>query len=66
MLSWVRHVAYTREVRSAYKILVENLKGKDHFGDVGVDVRSNNKMDLREKECKDVNWTCLAHDRHQQ
>jgi hypothetical protein len=34
-----------REMRNAYKILLENLKGRDHLGDLGVD-GDNGNMDL--------------------
>jgi hypothetical protein len=36
---WAGHVARMREMRNAYKILVENLKERDHTKDLGVDGR---------------------------
>jgi hypothetical protein len=36
---WAGHVARMGEIRNAYKVLVENLKGRDHSEDVGIDGR---------------------------
>jgi hypothetical protein len=36
-MRWARHVARMGEMRNAYKILVEILKGKAHAEDLGVD-----------------------------
>jgi hypothetical protein len=33
------HVARMREMRSAYKILIKNLKRRDHLEDLGVDMK---------------------------
>jgi hypothetical protein len=33
------HIDHMGELRSAYKILVENLKGRDHSEDLGIDGR---------------------------
>jgi hypothetical protein len=35
----VGHVVHTGEMRNAYKILVENLKGRDHSEDLSIDVK---------------------------
>jgi hypothetical protein len=35
----VGHVACLGEVRNAYKILLESLKGRDHSEDTGIDRR---------------------------
>jgi hypothetical protein len=32
---WTRHVAHILEMRNAYKILLENPKGRDYLGDLG-------------------------------
>jgi hypothetical protein len=36
---WVGHVARMGDVRNAKKNWLENLKGRDHSKDLGVDVR---------------------------
>jgi hypothetical protein len=36
-MKWVEHVARMGEMRNAYNIFVENLKGRDHSEDIGVD-----------------------------
>jgi hypothetical protein len=38
----------------------ETLKGKDHLGDLGIDVRINIKVDLKEIWWEDVDWIHLA------
>jgi hypothetical protein len=52
-------------MRNAYKILVENLKGRDHSKDQVVDVWKMLRVDLREIECDVLDRTNLAHDRGQ-
>jgi hypothetical protein len=42
------HVASVGEMRNAYKILVTNLKGRDHMEDFGVDGKVILKWILRE------------------
>jgi hypothetical protein len=37
MMRWEMHVARMGEVRNAYNILSEKLKGRDHTEDLGVD-----------------------------
>jgi hypothetical protein len=34
---WVGHVAHLGEMRNAYKILSDSLKGRDHLEDLGMD-----------------------------
>jgi hypothetical protein len=36
-MRWVRHAVYMGEIRNPYKILVGNLKGRDHSEDLGID-----------------------------
>jgi hypothetical protein len=36
-LRWEGHVACMDDMRKAYKILLENLKGRDHLEDTGID-----------------------------
>jgi hypothetical protein len=38
-MGWAGHVALMVEMRNASNILVENLKGRDHLEDLGVDGR---------------------------
>jgi hypothetical protein len=35
----VEHIACLGEMANAYKILLENLKGRDHLEDLGIDGR---------------------------
>jgi hypothetical protein len=41
-------------MRNACKILVGNLKGQDHLGDLGIDGK-NTEMDLKEIGCEGLN-----------
>jgi hypothetical protein len=43
-----------------------NLKGRDHFEDLGGGWEVNITVDLREMWWEDVDWTHLAQDRDQQ
>jgi hypothetical protein len=36
-MSWVGHVG--SEIRNSYKTVARNLKGREHLGDLGVDVK---------------------------
>jgi hypothetical protein len=36
-MRWMGHVACAGEMRYAYRILVENLKGRPHLEDLGID-----------------------------
>jgi hypothetical protein len=36
---WAKHVARMGEMRNAYNIFLENVKGKDHSEDIGLDER---------------------------
>jgi hypothetical protein len=47
------------EMRNAYSILVENLKGKDHLEDIGIYGRIIT-MDPRETGWEDVDWMHLT------
>jgi hypothetical protein len=39
-IRWVGHVTHRGEMRNAYKILVTNLKGRDHLGDISINGRT--------------------------
>jgi hypothetical protein len=45
-MKWARNIARIDEMRNAYTILVEDLNGRDHSEDLGVDVRLILKFDL--------------------
>jgi hypothetical protein len=47
------------------KFWSENLKGRDHAEDLGVDGRINIRMDLREIGWEGVDWMHLDQDRGQ-
>jgi hypothetical protein len=44
---------------------LENLNGRDHLGDQGVDEMVNIKMDLTDIGCEDRNWIHPSQDRVQ-
>jgi hypothetical protein len=51
----IRYVAIIGEMRNAYKILFENLKGRDYLGDLGVHGRIISKWTL--KKYRMMMWT---------
>jgi hypothetical protein len=53
------------EIRNAYKILPENLKGIDHSEDLGVDERTISEMGVCEVGWERVGWIHAAQDRDQ-
>jgi hypothetical protein len=44
---WTVHVVCLRELRNAYRILAENLEGRDYLEDMGADGRIILKWILR-------------------
>jgi hypothetical protein len=46
----VEHVTRMREIRNTYKILAEDLKGRDHTEDLGVDEK-NGSLRNRVRRC---------------
>jgi len=38
-MRWVGHIARMRKSRGVYRVLVENLRERDYFEDLGVDGR---------------------------
>jgi hypothetical protein len=48
-----------------WKTWSENLKGRDHAEDIGVDGRDNIRMDLGEIRLEDEDWLSLAQVRKQ-
>jgi hypothetical protein len=53
------HAACIVGMRNAYKILVGKSEGKKSLGRREED---NTKMDLKEIECDDEDWNCVAQD----
>jgi hypothetical protein len=49
-------------VVNTHKIVIRNLKGRGHLGDIGVDERIMLKWILNKEVC-DVDWIHLAQDR---
>jgi hypothetical protein len=54
-----RHEANTGEISSTYRILVENLKGRDNSEGLGVDGSAILRI-LKEIGCEGVGWIHLA------
>jgi hypothetical protein len=48
-----------QEVKNSYKILVENLKERDHLGGPDVDSVDSTKMNLQEIQCKGAGLKCF-------
>jgi hypothetical protein len=66
-MRWAEHVAGMGESRGVYRVLVGNLRERDHLGDPGVDGRIIYncilRWDLHEVGCGDMDWIELAQDR---
>jgi hypothetical protein len=45
-MSWARHVTFLKEIRSAYRVLVEKPEGKKSLGRHRCEMEYNIKMDL--------------------
>jgi hypothetical protein len=43
---WMGHVACMTRIRNTYRILAENLKERDHLGDISIDRRIILKWNL--------------------
>jgi hypothetical protein len=48
-----------------HKNLLENLKGRDRFGDIVIDGRMTLNNIFKEARCEGVDWIHLAQDRVQ-
>jgi hypothetical protein len=57
-MRWAGHVAHTREMRNAYKILVGKSEGKNHSEDLGIDGRTGLEL-IREIGWEVVDWIHL-------
>jgi hypothetical protein len=51
-MKWAGHIVHMGERRGAYRVLMGNLRERDHFEDTVIDWEDNIKMDLQE-----VGWT---------
>jgi hypothetical protein len=60
-----RHINNFFFFGNAYKILLRNLKGRDHLEDPGTDKKINIRMDLKEIVWVGVDWMHLAQHRDQ-
>jgi hypothetical protein len=63
IMRWAGHVARMGERRVEYRVLVGNLRKRDHFERPRRRWEDNIKMDIREVGFRDVNWIQLAQDR---
>jgi hypothetical protein len=64
-MRWAGHVAYMREKRNAYKILVGKPEGKKPLGRPKCRWEDNVNMDLRETGWGGMDWIDLVRDRDQ-
>jgi hypothetical protein len=64
-MRWAEQVVRMVEIRNTYKLLSENLKGRDHSEDLGVGGKILLQIVLREIRWKVVDWIHLAQDRDQ-
>jgi len=61
-IRWTGHVERIGERRGVYRVLVGKSEGKRPLGRLGRRWE-NNKMDLQEVGCGDMDWIDLAKDR---
>jgi hypothetical protein len=54
-MRWEGHVTSTQEVRSAYNMMIRNLKGRSYWEDLTADRRIILKCTLQSQECHGVN-----------
>jgi hypothetical protein len=64
-MRWVGHVAHMGEMRNMYRILVIKHEGKKPLRKLRRRWEDNIRMDLRERECKGVDWMYPDQDRDQ-
>jgi hypothetical protein len=65
MMRWPVHVAHMGEIRNAYKILVGNLKGRDHSEDLGVEATIILEWMLMGIGWKVMVWIYVVQDKNQ-
>ena len=63
VMRWARHVARMGERRGAYRVLVGKPEGKRPLRRPRRRWDVNNKIDLQEVGCGDMDWIELARDR---
>ena len=61
-MRWVGHVTRMGEGKGVYRVLVGKPGGKTPMGRTRRRWENNIKMDLREVECRGMDWTELAQD----
>jgi hypothetical protein len=61
-MRWEGHVAHVGEMRSATKVWSENLKGRDHSEDLGINGRL--MLEWTVGTWEDVNWMHLTQNRY--
>jgi hypothetical protein len=57
-MRWAGHVVHMGDTKNAYKILVKNIKGRCHLGDIGWE--DNIKTYFKEMWCNGVDWVHAA------
>jgi hypothetical protein len=62
-MRWVWHIARVRERGGVHSVLEGKLEGKRPLGRPRRRWDDNNKMDLQEEGCGDVDWIELAQGR---
>jgi len=62
-MRWAGHVAYKRERRGVYRVLVGKREGKRPLGRPRHRWEENIKTDLQEVGCGCMDWTEVAQDR---
>jgi len=62
-MRWAWHVVRTGERRGVYRVMVVNLRWKDHLDD-GRTREDNIKMDLQEVGCGHMDWIELGQERN--
>jgi len=63
-MGWAGHVAFMRERRGVYRVLVGKPEGKKPLGRPRRRWEDNIKMDLQEVGCGCMDWIELAQDRN--
>jgi hypothetical protein len=62
-MRWTGHVARIGKGRDVYRVLMGKPEGKRPLGKPRRRWEDNNKMDIQEVGCGDMNWIELAQDR---
>jgi len=62
-MRWAGHVAHMGESRDVYRFLVRKPEGRRPFGRARRRWEDNNRINLEEVGCGDIDWIELAQDR---